>query len=195
MKIDLTGIDMDGGFVDLSPGRYSVVTKDQWSAKVSDSGNLVLRVPFEVQDKGEFEGASSSYFHTIMLEGDAAKLKQNKGFTFRLLASLGIITPDDQGGQLEIELEYGDKDERGSAPVTGILVNGSKRSLGGRTATAVVVISNATQSGVQVKALEANSKVSQNAALNQPGGHAQASSTTQQEAVPQTPKKSGGFPF
>jgi hypothetical protein len=170
MKINLTGITDDGGFVNLSPGRYSVVTKGEWSAKISDNGNMVLRVPFTVQDKGEFEGAASSYFHTIMLDGPADKLRTNKVFTFRLLASLGLISEADQGpkGELEVEFEYGDKGENERVAVLSLVVNGQKRSLGNRPATAVVVLSDSSQSGVQVKALEANGKPSAPTAARAP---------------------------
>ena len=185
MKINLTGITDDGGFVSLNPGRYAVATKSEWSAKMNDNGNLVIRVPFTVLDKGDFKGASSSYFHTIMLDGPADKLRTNKVFTFRLLASLGLISESDQGpkGELEIEFEYGDKDDQGRAPVTALVVNGDRRGLGDKKAVAVVVLSDSTQSGVQVKALEPNGKP--DAAVT--------AAPTQQTAAPQDPTKK--FPF
>lgn len=188
MKLDLTGLIDDGGFVNLNPGRYSVVTKDKWVSHMSDNGNLILRVPFTVLDKGEFEGATNSLFHTIMLDGEASKMRTNKIFTLRLLSSLGIITEDDRGanGELGIEFDFGDKDDKGKVDVHSILVNNQRRNLGGRHATAVVVIDNTRDSGVSVKTLEANGKPNVN-----------TSQPVQQAAPVATPapKATGGFPF
>lgn len=191
MKLDLTGLTDDGGFVNLNPGRYSVVTKDKWSAKKSKAGNLILRVPFTVLDKGEFDGAGNSYFHTIMLDGEASKMRTNKIFTLRLLTCLGIIMEDDRGakGELGIEFEFGDKDDKDNVEVHSIMVNNQRRGLGGRHATAVVVIDNERDSGVNVKNLEANGKP--NTDVSTPSAPAVVA---QQPEVAQ-PKATGGFPF
>lgn len=188
MKLDLTGVVDDGGFVVLNPGRYSVVTKDEWSAKKSQAGNPVLRIPFTVQDKGEYEGATSSYFHTLMMEGPAEKLRQNKLFTVRLLTSLGILSEDDRGpkGELGIEFEFGDKDDRDNVPLYSIIVNGERRALGGKTATAVVVVDNNTQSGISVKQLEANGK---------PVVTSAGTPAVTPQPTASAPKATGGFPF
>lgn len=162
MKIDMTGIVGDGGFVALSPGRYNVVTKDEWSVKRSDAGNMVLRIPFVVQDEGEFEGVVNSLFHTIMLEGKPDKIRTNRGFTMSLLAGLGLLSVDDRmadGTGPLFEFEIGDPDENGRAPVYAIVVNETeRRALGDIPAKAVVVVDSGTQSGTSVKTLEPNGK-------------------------------------
>lgn len=160
MKLDLTGITDDGGYVVLNPGRYAIETKSPWFAKKSDAGNMVLRIPFTVLEDGEFKGAPNSYFHTIMASGAEDKLRTNKLFTYRLLASLGIISEEDRGdgGELGIEFEFGEKDDRGNVEVHSIMVNGERRSLSDRFATAVVVVDNQRNDGVSIKTLEPNGK-------------------------------------
>jgi len=168
MVLDFTGLIDDGGFVELPPGRYDVVTKPEWSIKRTANGeNLSLRVPFTVTERNEFEAANSSFFHTIMLKGAADKVRQNKLFTLRLLTALGIVTDEDRGpkGELQTSWVFGDENDYGSTAITGIKVNGQSRSLGGRVAVAVSVVDDKTSSGLKVKALEAKGSPS-------PGGNA-----------------------
>lgn len=164
MKLDFTGLIDDSGFTNLPPGRYEVVTKPEWTAKKTVNDNMSLRVPFTVLERNEFEGSSSSFFHTIMVKGPADKLRQNKMFTLRLLTALGILSEDDRGpkGELETEFIFGDKNEYDSVMVTGIKVNGASRNLGGRVATAVSVTDSESSSGVKIKALEAKGNPSTN---------------------------------
>jgi len=186
MAFDLTGI-VDEGFVVLAPGRYTIVTKGEWSATKKDTGNIVLRVPFNVLDRGEFEGAPASYFHTLMLEGDAEKLRQNRVFLSRFLTALGLISSEDQKGSLQVDFEYGNPDDNGNAPVFSLIVNDEKRELGGRVATAVVVVNDKTQSGVSIKSLEPSGNPTQNAPVSAPVNK------TAEKSVPT--KAKGGFPF
>jgi len=170
MKLDLTGIVDDGGYVVLNPGRYAIETKSPWYAKKSQAGNMVLRIPFTVLEEGEFKGAPNSYFHTIMASGAEDKIKTNKLYTYRLLASLGILSEEDrgEGGALGLEFEFGDVDDKGQQEVHSLIVNGSRRSLSGRYATAVVVVDNNREDGVSIKTLEPNSKLKEQASKETP---------------------------
>lgn len=186
MKLDLTGIVDEGGYVVLNPGRYSIETKSPWFAKKSEAGNLVLRIPFTVLEDGEFKGAPNSYFHTIMLDGAADKLRTNKLFTYRLLASLGVLAEEDRGkeGELGLEFDFGDTDDRGNVEVHSIKVNGERRALDGKYGTAVVVVDGNRNDGVSIKTIEANGKPK-----------VDSSTPAQKEEPKQETKSKGGFPF
>ena len=185
MKLDLTGIVDDGGFVALSPGRYSVTTEGPWYAKKSDAGNLVLRIPFTVVDDGEFHGVTNSYFHTIMLDGAKDKVQTNKVITYRVLANLGIVSDDDRGpnGELGLEFEFGTKSDGPYIPINAIAVNGNRRALDGYPAIAVVVKDDQRDSGVSVKSIEPDGVPD--------GPRAATSSAPQPEAKP----AATGLPF
>lgn len=160
MKLDLTGIIDDGGYTVLNPGRYDIETKSPWYASESDAGNMVLRIPFVVLSEGEFKGSANSYFHTIMTDGDAEKVRTNKLFTLRLFATLGVLSEEDRGdgGALEIEFEFGNKDEKGNVEVHSVMVNGARRSLGGRYGIAVVVVDANRKDGVSIKTIDPKGK-------------------------------------
>ena len=169
MQFDFTGIYDTGNDVHLEPGRYKVSTKDNWSISRNDKGNLNVRVPFIVMDEGEFNGASSSFYHTIVQPPAnyntlppkdkaewADKLRKNKVFTLRLFSALGLITDADRGenGQVQAAFQYGEEDEYARTPITGLNVNGTVRNLDNLPAVAVVVTSSYTTSGVKVDSLE-----------------------------------------
>lgn len=189
MKFDFTGILDDGGFVNLTPGRYNIVTKSEWSAGKSKSNdkNLVLRIPFTVLDSGEFEGAQSSFFHTIMADGAADKMRTNKVFTLRLLTALGLVSDEDRGakGELEIEYEFGAKEDNDRVPLHSLIVNGQRRSLEGCYGVAVVVVSDVFDSGVAVKTIEPPA--------GKKNGAPKAAEAAPAPAA--APKSKGGFPF
>ncbi len=189
MKFDFTNISDTGGVV-LTPGRYLISTKENWTVSETQSGHIRLYVPFEVLEDGDFQGASSAYYHTIMTSGEPQKIRTNMMYTLRLYAALGLISETDRGnnGALQAEFEYGDKDENGRVAVRALVVNGERRVLSGLHAVAVVIVDSNTQSGVKVDRLEANGKpVQAKAAAVQPTQQAQA---PQAEAA--APK---GLPF
>lgn len=166
MKIDLTGITAAGESVKLDPGRYSIKTLNEWSAKPSSNNdsNLVLRIPFSVQDEGVFKGARSAYYHTIMTDdSNLEKLIQNKSFTKRLLLSLGLISDDDRlpdGTGPVFEFDFGDENDFGGRAIDAIIVNGERRALGDIPAVATVVVNPRDTSKTTVDKLEANGKPS-----------------------------------
>jgi len=166
MKIDFTGIIAAGESVKLEPGRYSIVTSDEWSVKPSSNNktNLVLRIPFTVTNDGQFKGARSAYYHTMMTDDkDLEKLIQNKSFTKRLFLSLGIISDDDRlpdGTGPVFEFEVGADNDFGGKAINAVSVNGERRSLGGIQAIATVVQDTKSTTGVRVDKLEANGKPS-----------------------------------
>ena len=156
MKLDFTGL-MDDGGPSLSPGRYEVITNEDWTAKETVNENISLRVPFTVVEIGDSEGLVSSFYHTISVNGAAKDLRTSKLFTLRLLTALGIISEEDRGpkDELEADFEFGkDKNEWDSVPVHAIIVNGNRRKLSGRVAIAVVEATDKTKSGIKVERLE-----------------------------------------
>lgn len=169
MQFDFTGVYDSGTDISLEPGRYRASTKDNWSISKNDNGNLNLRVPFIVMEDGEFNGASSSFYHTIVQPPAnyntlgpkdkaewADKLRKNKVYSLRLFSALGLITDADRGenGQVQASFQYGDKDDYDRTAITGLNVNGTIRNLDGRPVIAVVVTSSYTSSGVKVDSLE-----------------------------------------
>ncbi len=190
MKFDFTTISDSGG-VTLTPGRYLVSTKANWTVSETQSGHMKLYVPFEVLEDGDFQGASSAYYHTIMTSGEPQKIRTNLMYTLRLYSALGLIVDTDRGqnGALEAEFEYGDKDENGRVAVRALIVNGERRTLDGLNAVAVVILDSNTQSGVKVDRLEANGKPVQAKAMP-------ATQQVQQAQATQAPVNAAkGLPF
>lgn len=205
MQFDFTGVSGESGGVTLAPGRYRVSTQDRWTVTKNDSGNINLRIPFTVLESGEFEGATSSYYHTIMVFPDnynslgakekkdiAEKIYYNKTLTLQMFLALGLLSDADRRADdsLKADFEYGDKDEYGRVSVLSLAVNGERRSLGDRIATAVVVTSSYTKSGVKVDRLEANGKPE----APQPS-QPSVDPKPQPAPEPQQPAKQQGIPF
>jgi len=199
MKFDFTGISSETGGVSLEPGRYRVSTQDRWNVTKTDSGNMNLRVPFTVLESGQYEGATSAYYHTIMVPPEnydslnekakaeaAEKLRYNKTLTLQLFMALGLISKEDRESTedpLHAEFEYGDKDDYDRVPVLSLMVNGERRALDNRIVTAVVITNAYTKSGVKVDRLD-------------PAGKPDTSQATQPDVTPQPQQKSKqGFPF
>lgn len=161
MQFDFTGIT-DSGSVTLTPGRYDVSTQGNWTASETQGGHMRVYVPFTVQGDGEFSGASSAYYHTVMASGEPAKIRANKVFTLRLFTALGLLTENDRltDGSMKAEFKYGGKDDNGRTAITALMVNGEERKLEGRSAIAVVTVNPNTQSGIAVDRLEPAGKVS-----------------------------------
>jgi hypothetical protein len=161
MSIDLTGIDFEGsGGIPLSPGTYRVEVSPDWNASESSGGHISLYIPLTVLDEGEFKGVKSAYYHTIMTSGEKDKIIYNKILTGRLLHALGLISLDDKGekGALKIDFDYGDEDGYGRVPVNALVVNGEKRSLGGKTAIAIAVKDDNNKRGYKIDRLEPDGK-------------------------------------
>lgn len=199
MKFDFTGISSETGGVSLEPGRYRVSTQDRWNVTKTDSGNMNLRIPFTVLESGQYEGATSAYYHTIMVPPEnydslnekakaeaAEKLRYNKTLTLQLFMALGLISKEDRESTedpLHAEFEYGDKDDYDRVPVLSLMVNGERRALDNRIVTAVVITNAYTKSGVKVDRLD-------------PAGKPDTSQATQPDVTPQPQQKSKqGFPF
>lgn len=199
MKFDFTGISSETGGVSLEPGRYRVSTQDRWNVTKTDSGNMNLRIPFTVLESGQYEGATSAYYHTIMVPPEnydslnekakaeaAEKLRYNKTLTLQLFMALGLISKEDRESTedpLHAEFEYGDKDEYDRVPVLSLMVNGERRALDNHIVTAVVITNAYTKSGVKVDRLD-------------PAGKPDTSQATQPDVTPQPQQKSKqGFPF
>lgn len=158
MQLDFTNITDTGGGMNLPPGRYEVLTDSHWTASESTGGHMKVFVPLIVVEKGEFEGETAAYYHTIMLHGDPKAIRTNKVFTLRLFNTLGLIKPDDrsEGGNLKAEFEYGGSDDYGRKEIACLNVNGDRRNLRSRHAVAVVIKNDQTSAGVSVDRLEPN---------------------------------------
>ena len=154
-KVNLTGIT-DDGYTVLPPGRYNVET-DEWFAKTKEeTGNLVFRVMLVVQD-GEYEGEKAAYFQTLIADGAPDKLRTNRRFLLRLLNSIGVIVPEDQKEELQVEFAFEEPDDESEwVGVKAVVVNGETREVSGRKAVAVNVIDNhpSNTSGVRIERLE-----------------------------------------
>lgn len=202
MLFDFTGISKEGSGVTLEPGRYKVSTNDNWTMTKTEKGHLKLRVPFTVLDSGPYEGGTASMYHTIMMpdvDPDPNKIRYNKQLTLQLFANLGLINEDvdrdPNTGALHADFEYGEKDEYDRVAINCLKVvtpqGEERRSLGGRIATAVVVTSTYTQSGVSVDRFEPVGDAKQtNAQHTQP----QNAQHTQPQPE-QTQQKPNGIPF
>jgi len=200
MKFDFTGVSPETGGVSLPVGRYRVSTQDRWTVTKSESGNMNLRIPFTVLESGEYEGATSSYYHTIMLPPEnfnsmadsqkkelLEKISFNKKLTLQLFLALGLLSEEDRTDDgLHAEFDYGDKDDYDRVAVNSLKVNGEHRSLENRIAIAVVVTNSYTKSGVKVERLEAAGKPDTSQTLNQVD-----TAPTPQPATP----KANGIPF
>lgn len=133
MQFDFSGVT-DQGFVVLPPGRYAVVTTDDWWLRRKEgSENTIIDIDVEVT-AGKYTGETTRYFHTI------TNTDNTLGFLLRFLRAIGLIKEGDRGekGELRAEFIYGDKDERGRVKIKNIVVNGDTRNVAGYRAIAVL---------------------------------------------------------
>lgn len=133
MQFDFTSVT-DQGFVILPPGRYAVVTTDEWWLRRKEgSENTIIDIDVEVT-AGKYKGETTRYFHTI------TNTDQTLGFLLRFLRAIGLIRDGDRGakGELRAEFIYGEKDDRDRVRLKTISVNGEERSVAGNKAIAVL---------------------------------------------------------
>ncbi len=141
----------------LAPGRYTVETLDEVTASRSQAGNVVLRIPFKVVDDSEFAGVTAAMYQTILEDqSDPDKYNASQFYLYRVFSALGVTSDEDKGPKGHTaELEFGtEKNQWGGVPVTALIVNGQKRSLGARRAIAIVVADPNRNSGINVDRFE-----------------------------------------